>query len=131
MNSYIAYCDGGSRGNPGPSASASIVYDQDNKIIKEISKYIKINTNNVAEWQSLILALETAQELDLYPITIRMDSLLVISQIQDKWKVKTPHLLPLYKQAKLLINKNIKFEHVRREYNKEADRLVNEVLDSI
>ncbi|MGL4757787.1 MAG: reverse transcriptase-like protein, partial [Patescibacteria group bacterium] len=75
------------------------------------------------------IALEDAKKNNFYPLRIRMDSLLVISQIQDKWKVKTPHLMQYYKKAKTLLNKEITFEHVRRELNKDADALVNKTLD--
>ena len=126
---YTAFCDGGSRGNPGPSASAFVIFEE-GVIIDSQGQYLGVNTNNVAEWTSLILALESAKLNNYYPITIKLDSLLVVNQIQNLWKVKTPHLLPLYKKAKLLVTPQIKFEHVLREYNKDADALVNETLDN-
>ena len=125
---YIAYCDGGSRGNPGPAAGAFVTF-KDGERVSELGKFIGDDTNNVAEWTSLILALEDAKKNNFYPIVIKMDSLLVVSQINDKWKVKTPHLMPFYKQAKALLTSQIKVEHVRREYNKDADALVNLTLD--
>jgi ribonuclease HI len=126
---YVAYCDGGSRGNPGPAASAFVLF-LDNELVASEGKYIGEDTNNVAEWVSLILALEEIKKSEFYPVTIKMDSLLVVSQVQDLWKVKTPHLLPYYKKAKTLLHPSIKIEHVRREFNKEADALVNLTLDS-
>ncbi len=125
---YTAYCDGGSRGNPGPAASG-IVIKEDNQIIFTEGKYIGNDTNNVAEWNSLIMALDEAKKKNYYPIHIYMDSMLVVSQIQDKWKVKTPHLLPYYKKAKALVTQGTTFEHIRREFNKEADEVVNICLD--
>jgi ribonuclease HI len=127
---YIAYCDGGSRGNPGPAASAFVLFLED-ELVASAGKYIGEDTNNVAEWESLIMALEEINKSEFYPVTIKMDSLLVVSQVQDLWKVKTPHLLPYYKKAKTLLNPKIKIEHVRREFNKEADALVNKTLDNL
>jgi ribonuclease HI len=126
---YTAFCDGGSRGNPGPAASGYVIFC-DEKIINQGGEFLGIDTNNVAEWNSLILVLKKAKEDSLYPILIKMDSLLVVSQVQDKWKVKTPHLLPYYQQAKALMNKQITIQHVLRGYNKEADKVVNEILDN-
>jgi ribonuclease HI len=125
---YTAYCDGGSRGNPGPAASAFVLF-LNNELVASEGKYIGEDTNNV-EWVSLILALEEIKKSEFYPVTIKMDSLLVVSQVQDLWKVKTPHLLPYYKKAKTLLHPLIKIEHVRREFNKEADALVNLTLDN-
>jgi ribonuclease HI len=126
---YIAYCDGGSRGNPGPAASAFVTSDSSG-VVSQAGVCIGDDTNNVAEWTSLILALDDAKKNNYYPITIKMDSLLVVSQINDKWKVKTPHLMPYYKKAKTLMTSQVTVEHVRREFNKEADKLVNEALDN-
>jgi ribonuclease HI len=126
---YTAYCDGGSRGNPGPAASG-IVIMKENETIFEEGIFLGDDTNNVAEWTSLIMALDEAKKKNYYPIHIKMDSLLVVSQIQDKWKVKTPHLLPYYKKAKTLLHPQVTIEHIRREFNKEADRVVNETLDT-
>jgi ribonuclease HI len=126
--SYTAYCDGGSRGNPGPAASG-IVIKKDNEVIFTEGIYLGKETNNVAEWTSLIMALEAAKKKNYYPIHIYMDSMLVVNQVQDLWKVKTPHLMQYYKKAKTLVTNQVKFEHIRREYNKEADAVVNICLD--
>jgi ribonuclease HI len=127
---YIAYCDGGSRGNPGPSASGVVIYENE-KLIFEKGLYIgDKSTNNEAEWNALIIALESAKVNNWYPLHVKMDSLLVISQIQDKWKVKMPHLMVYYKKAKALIVNNVSFEHIRREFNSEPDAVVNQVLDA-
>ena len=126
---YTAYCDGGSRGNPGPSASGTVIFLGEKKVHEE-GQFIGIDTNNVAEWNSLIMALEAAKSNNYYPITIKMDSLLVVSQINGKWKVKTPHLMPYYKKAKLLVTSQVTIVHVLREFNKEADAVVNETLDA-
>ncbi len=125
---YIAFCDGGSRGNPGPAASGFVIKSGE-ELITEEGLFLGIATNNEAEWTSLILALEDAKKKNLYPITINMDSLLVVSQINDKWKVKTPHLLPYYKKAKALLTPEVSIIHIRREFNKEADKVVNQTLD--
>jgi ribonuclease HI len=126
---YTAYCDGGSRGNPGPAASG-IVIKQDNEVIFTEGIFLGVETNNVAEWTSLIMVLDEAKKKNYYPIHIYMDSMLVVNQVQNLWKVKTPHLLPYYKKARTLMTTQTTFEHIRREFNKEADEVVNICLDN-
>ncbi|MBX9688953.1 MAG: ribonuclease HI family protein, partial [Candidatus Obscuribacterales bacterium] len=126
----LAFADGGSRGNPGPAAYGALL-QQDGITIAEIKEYIGDTTNNVAEWTGLWKILEKAQELGVKNIEVRMDSELVVKQMLGVYRVKNEGLLPIYEKAKTLSTRfpNFKIVHVRREYNKEADRLANQALD--
>lgn len=130
--------DGGSRGNPGPAAIG--VYAHDGKdIVFTLAETIGIATNNVAEYTAVIRALENIEELNIHTEKIRfvLDSELIVHQITGKYKIKQPHLLELYKKIADLVNslkkngkiKLLSFTVVRREFNKDADSLVNEALD--
>ena len=134
INKYIKiFTDGGSRGNPGPAGAGGVIFDSDNKVIVEISEYLGIQTNNYAEYNSLILTLKKAIELNLVNnVEVYMDSSLVINQINGKWKVKHPNIIPLYEITKDLLTKfkNITFNHVYRSLNTHADLLANKAMDS-
>jgi ribonuclease HI len=139
---YLAFCDGGSRGNPGPSACGVVIKKINQKINQDIQEivcskgvFLGNDTNNVAEWMGLVTVLELALENRYYPIEIKLDSLLVVSQINDKWKLKAENLKQYYTKSKSLIKQinsnNVKIIHVLREFNKEADLVVNQTLDNI
>ena len=131
--------DGGSRGNPGPSA-IGVAATSDNTEIFTISKYIGVTTNNVSEYTAVIEALNylAQNKISAKNIKFILDSELIVKQINGIYKIKQPHLLELNTKIKtsinnLLLSKQIEyitFEHVLRENNKEADRLVNIALDS-
>jgi len=128
---YIAYTDGGSRGNPGKSASAFVVYDQDKvEVIKE-AVYLGISTNNSAEYQALRLCLEKCAEVGISKIKVLSDSELMVKQIKGLYQVKDTNLLKLFLEVKKLIAKFQSFEisHIKRAENKVADLLVNQKLD--
>lgn len=132
--------DGGSRGNPGPAAIGVVAVSGKDEIFS-LSETIGQTTNNVAEYTAVIRALENIEHLNLHIEKIRfvLDSELIARQITGKYKVKQPHLQELRQKivevvARLRKNKNINlmsFVTVRRELNKEADKLVNQALDSI
>jgi len=126
------FADGGSRGNPGPSAYGAVVVDEDGTVVREISAYLGTSTNNVAEWSGLIAGLEAALEMGVDDIDVRLDSELVVRQLSGAYRVKQSHLLPLHAKAKTLLRRFARSDvaHVRREQNKEADALVNQVLDA-
>lgn len=127
------YGDGGSRGNPGPSASGFVLLDMHDNILETNGEYLNITTNNQAEYHSLKLGLERALQLGVKRIHVYMDSLLVINQMKGIFKVKNKELLPVYKAIKSLSLQfeSIDFTHVPRELNKLADAEVNRILDSI
>jgi ribonuclease HI len=125
------FADGGSRGNPGPAASAAILLDREGEPIEEIGAYLGEATNNVAEWTALLLGLEAAQRLGIRRLAVRLDSELVVKQLRGEYRVKNAGLLPLYQKAVKLLRHfdEVDVRHVRRALNKLADRLVNDVLD--
>ncbi len=127
-----ANIDGGARGNPGPAAYGVVVRNAEGKIIAELSDYLGIQTNNFAEYSGLLAALEYAVREKHLSLKVLSDSELMVKQMKGQYKVKSPGLLELYDRARGLVRKLERFsiDHVLREYNREADRLVNKVLDS-
>ncbi len=126
--------DGGSRGNPGPSASAYIIYNKYNEILKSGGSYIGITTNNLAEYTGVLLGLRAAQQFagPTDEIVFNSDSLLVVNQMNGLYKIKNRELWPLNQEIRDLIKqfKAVRFNHVPREINKAADAKVNEILDA-
>ncbi len=125
------YTDGGSRGNPGPSAAAFVVEDMDGNVVEKSGDYIGITTNNQAEYQALKKALDRAISLGVKKVHIYMDSLLVVNQINGLFKVKNRDLWPIYEKVNELKGKFsvITFQQVPRQLNKIADAEVNRILD--
>jgi len=128
--SAIANIDGGSRGNPGPAGYGVRVEQPDGTIV-EIKEFLGTCTNNVAEYSGLLAALRWAAEHGVSQLRIRSDSELLIKQMRGEYRVKNPGLQPLYEEARALARTigRVTFEHVRREFNKDADRLANEAMD--
>lgn len=126
------YSDGGSRGNPGPSASGYVLMDMDNNIILKSGVYLGITTNNQAEYKSLLFALQEAKNLGAEEVAVHMDSLLAINQLKGVYKIKNADLLPIYNSIKELAKsfKKVTYRHVPRELNKLADAEVNTTLDA-
>ena len=126
------YADGGSRGNPGPSASGYVLMTEDSQIIKQNGVYIGITTNNQAEYKALLFALKDAIELKSESVSVYMDSLLVINQMKGIYKIKNLDLMLINKDITSLVKyfKKITFSHVPRELNKLADAEVNKCLDA-
>lgn len=126
------YADGGSRGNPGPSASGYVLLDMNDKIIVENGLFLGVTTNNQAEYQALKIGLEEALKRGITILDVYMDSLLVVNQMKGTFKVKNQDLLAINMGAKQLASqfKKVTFTHVPRELNKLADAMVNEILDA-
>lgn len=126
------YTDGGSRGNPGPSAVGYVILNMDDTVVKKEGFYLGITTNNQAEYQGLKQGLEQAKALGIRGLTVYMDSLLVVNQMNGIYKVKNRDLWPIHKSAKDLAQtfSDISFVHVPRELNGIADGLVNDTLDA-
>jgi ribonuclease HI len=128
----IIYCDGGSRGNPGPAAAAFVAYDNKNIKIYEDTKFLGTATNNTAEYNAVLLALEWLSENGTDDVQIVLDSELVQRQLTGRYKIKNQNLFNLANKAKELIKNfdfDISFTHTLRTGNSEADRLVNVCLD--
>jgi len=126
------YTDGGSRGNPGPAAIGAVLFDESKNCLGEVSEYIGRATNNVAEYRSLIEGLKKAQELNVKSLEVLMDSQLVVKQVLGEYRVKNAGLQSLWKEACALIKQfdQVDLQHIRRENNVDADRLVNQALDA-
>jgi len=127
----VAYIDGGARGNPGPAGYGVSIQSTDGTILEELHGGLGIATNNIAEYNGLLAALQWAVDHDVRRVHIRADSELLVRQMRGEYRVKNPGLQPLYVRARLLAAQldDVKFEHVRRELNKEADRLSNVGMD--
>ena len=128
----IIYTDGGARGNPGPAGIGVYITDAEGKMLEEHAVYLGVATNNQAEYKAVLLGLERALSLGATEVEVRADSELIIKQTTGLYKVKHPDLLPLHlelKNLETLLKNHVHFKHVRRERNKEADRLANEAMD--
>ena len=131
-NKTIIYTDGGSRNNPGPSALGVVIADDKGNILKEYSHYLGEATNNQAEYEAVIFALQKAKQLKIKELEIRTDSELIGKQLLGKYKIKDPDLQPLFIKAwnlRLDYDK-VDIKIIPREQNKQADKLVNQELDS-
>lgn len=138
----VIYTDGGARGNPGPAGAGVIIYNGDPatgsgqaKKVAEVSEFLGTDkTNNWAEYAALILALQEAEQQGLSgkDIEIRMDSELIVKQMRGEYRIKEPSLKAQAQKVKaLLVHFGVHtFRHVPRERNAEADRLVNDAIDS-
>ena len=126
-----AYIDGGARGNPGPAGYGVRIEDEDGSLLAELHRGLGIATNNVAEYSGLLAALEWAVARGHRQVQIRADSELLVKQMRGEYRVKHPGLQPLAARARLLVAQleDVSFQHVRREQNKEADRLSNLGMD--
>lgn len=132
MSKIIIYTDGGARNNPGPAGAGAVIYDGSTKIA-EISEYLGERTNNWAEYEAIILALEKARKLGLTgrDIEVRADSKLAVEQLSGNWKVKHANVREQFVRAKEILEDfdSIKFVHISREENTEADLLANFAMD--
>ena len=126
----IANVDGGSRGNPGPAGYGVRIVLDDGAIV-DLKDALGIATNNVAEYNGLLAALRWAVDHGVHALQVRADSELMVKQMNGVYRVKNPGLQPLYEEARALARQigRVTFEHVRRELNKDADRLANEAMD--
>lgn len=125
-----AYIDGGARGNPGP-AGYGVHIELPDGSIEELHGGLGIATNNVAEYNGLLAALRWAVHHGHRTLRIKADSELLVKQMRGEYRVKNAGLQPLYNEARSLVSRldRVTFEHVRREYNKDADRLSNIGMD--
>ena len=126
-----AYIDGGSRGNPGPAGFGVRLETSDGELIEELHESVGIATNNVAEYRGLLAALTWALAHGHRAVHVRSDSELLVKQMRGEYRVKHAGLQPLYEEARQLVGRigQVTFEHVRRERNRDADRLANLAMD--
>ncbi len=127
----IVYTDGASRGNPGPAGIGVYFVTGDGECLATIAEPLGEQTNNFAEYTAVIRALETAIEKRVQVLHLRSDSQLMVRQMLGEYKVRSAGILPLYQRCRELVARipEVKFEHVGRELNREADRLANQALD--
>ncbi len=128
---FTAHCDGGSRGNPGPSGYGAVIEDPQGRIVARLAQFLGIQTNNYAEYSGLLAVLKWANENGTKRLRVVSDSELMVKQMKGQYKVASPVLRPLYEQARRLAGRLEKFEmrHTLRGGNQEADRLANEAMD--
>jgi ribonuclease HI len=128
----IIYSDGGSRGNPGPSASGFVVMNAKEEVVHQGGAYLGITTNNQAEYHGVRLGLEKALEMGAKTVDFRMDSLLVVNQLTGVYKIKNHELGPINERIKELAQQfeKVTYTHVRREFNQLADGMVNKILNA-
>lgn len=138
MERIVIHTDGGARGNPGPAGIGAVIQDGEGVVLKEISKYIGEATNNIAEYEALIVALQElkklfGEKLQDIQIEVMMDSELVVRQLSGLYKVKDPGLKEKFGQiAHMRMSEipNMIFTHIPREKNAHADKLVNKAIDA-
>jgi ribonuclease HI len=128
---FTAHCDGGSRGNPGPSGYGAVIEDSKSQVVARLSAFLGIQTNNHAEYSGLLAVLKWAAENGAKRLRVVSDSALMVNQMNGRYKVASPGLRPLWEEARRLVRGFDKFEitHTLRGGNKEADRLANEAMD--
>jgi ribonuclease HI len=130
-DTITAYCDGGSRGNPGPAGFGVYIEDAQGKTVAQLSEFVGRKTNNFAEYSGLLAALNFALEQGYGRLKVVSDSELMVKQIKGQYRVQSPELRPLYEEAKRRIARldSFQIQHVLREKNRHADRLANEAMD--
>ena len=130
MNGSL-YCDGASRGNPGPSGAGVVILDKNGDEVFELSRFLDHATNNEAEYKALTRGLTAAAEIGIRRLQIFLDSELVVNQLLGSYRVRNPRLLQLYQEAisRLRLFDEYVIFHVGRELNQKADRLANEAID--
>jgi|ERR1039457_6346401 ribonuclease HI len=128
---FTAHCDGGSRGNPGPSGYGAVVEDPQGRVVARLSEFLGVQTNNYAEYSGLLAVLQWAIENGTKRLRVVSDSELMVKQMKGQYKVASPVLRPLWEEAKRRAARLDRFEmrHTLRGGNQEADRLANEAMD--
>ncbi len=131
MEKLLLYTDGGSRNNPGPAATGFVLQDDQDQVLKKGGSFLGRATNNEAEYQALIEGLRAAKKFSPDYLVCFLDSLLVVNQLTGVFKIKEARLRELVFEIKTLEKnfESIRYEHIPREKNKEADAIVNQILD--
>ena len=126
------HTDGAARGNPGPAGAGACIRDEDGAVVSEDCRYLGEATNNVAEYEALLLGMERAKELGARRIEMRADSELVVRQLNGEYRVRNPALQRLYARVQQLESEfeSVEYRHVPRAENRAADRLANRAIDS-
>lgn len=127
MSGGYLYCDGGARGNPGPAGAGAVLLDAQRQLLAEAKKYLGDTTNNVAEYQGLLIGLALARKHNIRSLKIRLDSELIVRQVNGQYKVRHPGLRPLWEKTQQQLQQFSEWEitHIPRHENAKADKLVN------
>jgi len=128
---FIAHCDGGSRGNPGPAGYGAVIENAEGEVVAKLSEFLGRQTNNYAEYRGLLAVLAWALTNGARRLKVVSDSELMVRQMKGVYKVKNPGLRPLWEEAQRLARRLDGFEmrHTLRGGNKEADKLANAAMD--
>lgn len=128
---WLLMVDGAARGNPGEAGCGAVIADENGVVVKELSRYLGRTTNNVAEYEGLLMGLETLLKLGQKHIVVQSDSQLLVRQLNGEYRVRDEKLKVLFAQATRLLRQfgSYRIVHVRREMNKLADRLANRGID--
>ena len=128
---WTLYADGASRGNPGEAGVGAVIADSHGRTVKELKYFLGVASNNDAEYQAAILALEKAYELGAKRVALHLDSELVVRQLKGEYRVREPHLKDLHRKAMEALNRFSRYSilHISREENRRADQLANEAID--
>lgn len=132
QSDVVIYSDGGSRGNPGPSAAGYVIKNGQDRLMYEGGAYLGITTNNQAEYHGVRLGLEKAKELGVRTVDYYIDSMLVVNQLNGQYVIRNRELWPIHERIKELIGQfdKVTFRHIKREFNQQADGMVNKILDA-
>ena len=128
---FIMYTDGGARGNPGPAGCAALIFDNNNNLVNFTAEYLDHATNNFAEYHALLIGLKLAQKNSINILTCKLDSELVVKQMNGEYKVKDVQIIEFHKKINKYIKTfdSLRFEYIPRHENIHADKLVNLILD--
>ncbi len=131
MPPYVLHADGAARGNPGPAGAGAVLYDPRGVVIAELRRPLGSATNNRAEYEALVMGLEEARHRSVEDLVVRLDSELLVRQLNGKYRIRNEALRPLAQRAIRLLHefRDWRVEHVPRERNAHADRLANEAVD--
>ena len=128
---WLLMVDGAARGNPGDAGCGAVIFDEAGNVVRELSRYLGHATNNVAEYQGLLMGLEALLQLGKKRIRVQSDSQLLVRQLNGEYRVKDEKLKILFHKAVALLRQfeTYRIVHVPRELNKSADRLANKSID--
>jgi ribonuclease HI len=128
---WLLMVDGAARGNPGEAGCGAVIADENGGVVKELSRYLGRTTNNVAEYEGLLMGLKALLKLGQKHIVVQSDSQLLVRQLNGEYRVRDEKLKVLFAQATRLLRQfgSYRIVHVRREMNKLADRLANRGID--
>ena len=132
MPPYVLQADGAARGNPGPAGAGAVLFAPDGRVLVELRKSLGVATNNVAEYEALVIGLEEARRRGVDDLVIRLDSELLVKQMRGEYRIRNATLAPLAQRAiRLIAELGARIEHVPRALNAHADRLANEAIDRL